>query len=54
MKPNAPRNVKIANVCHHAKVTAQEAERALSDCGWNVDAAVDYIRRKMPIKRGAS
>ena len=48
------RTVKIAKVMDQTGATTHEARNALDDCGWDIVAAVDLIRRKMPIKRGAS
>jgi NACalpha-BTF3-like transcription factor len=49
MKSNT-RAVQIAKVCGRSGATTAEAIRALDDHGWDVTAAIDFIRRKMPIK----
>ena len=41
---------RIGSIQSATGATRQEAERALRDHGWDVSAAIDFIRRKMPIK----
>jgi len=44
------KDARIAQVRDRTGATIVEASRALRDHGWDVPAAVDFIRRKMPIK----
>lgn len=42
---------RIGEVAAVMGVSRADAEHALSESNWDVDAAIDWLRHKMPIRR---
>lgn len=42
---------RIGEVATVMGVSRADAERALSESNWDVDAAMDWLRRKTPMRR---